>query len=58
MSSNNNLVFDDDKTKLMLFSTTQLSQKHNLSNDELFRVMHNSEAIERVNTKKIFGNMS
>ena len=38
---------------VMLFSTTQLSQKHNLSNNELFRVMHNGEAIERVNTKKI-----
>ena len=37
----------------MLFSTTQLSQKHDLSNNELFRVMHNDEAIERVNTKKI-----
>ena len=39
----------------MLFSTTQLSQKHNLNNNELFKVMHNGEAIERVwsNTKKI-----
>ena len=54
-SSNNSLVFNDDKTKLMLFSTTQLSQKHNLNNNELFRVMHNGEAIERVNTKKILG---
>ena len=37
----------------MLFSTTQLSQKHNLNNNELFRVMHNGQAIDRVNTKKI-----
>ena len=49
------LVFNDDKTKLMLFSTTQLSQKHNLNSNELFRVMHNGKPIERVNTKKILG---
>ena len=39
----------------MLFSTTQLSQRHNLNNKELIKVMHNGEAIERVNTKKILG---
>ena len=53
--SNNSLVFNGDKTKLILFSTTHLSQKHNLSNNELFRIMHNCEGIERVNTKKILG---
>ena len=42
-SSNNSLVFNDHKTKLMLFSTTQLSQKHNLNNIELFRVRENSK---------------
>ena len=52
-SSNNSLAFNDDKNKRMLFSTTQLSQRHNLNNNELFKVMHNGEAIERVNTKKI-----
>ena len=30
-SSNNSLVSNDDKTKLMVFSTIQLSQKHNLN---------------------------
>ena len=54
MVSNNILVFNDDKTKLTLFSTTQLSQRH-LNNKELFKVMHNGEAVERVNTKKILG---
>ena len=54
-SSNNSLVFNEDKTKLMLFSTTQLSQRHNLNNNELFKVTHNGEAIERVDTKKILG---
>ena len=39
----------------MLLSTTRLSQKHNLNNKELFRVMHNGEAIERVNMKKSLG---
>ena len=40
----------------MLFRTTQLSEKQNMSNSELFKVMHNGEAIERVNTKKILEN--
>ena len=53
MVSNNILVFNDDETKLTLFSTTQLSQRHNLNNKVLFKVMHNGEAVERVNTKKI-----
>ena len=34
-SSNNSSVFSDDKTKLISFSTTQLSQRHNLNNSEL-----------------------
>ena len=54
-SSNNSLVFSDDKTKLILFSPTQLIQRHNLNNNELFKVMHNGETIEIVNTKKILG---
>ena len=33
-SSNNSLLFDDDKSKLMLFSTTHLSQRHKLKNNE------------------------
>ena len=52
--SNNSLVFNDGKTKLMLFSTTQLSQRHNLNN-KLFKLMNNGKAIERVNTNKILG---
>ena len=52
-SSNNSLVSNDDKTKLMLFSTTQLSLRHNLKNNRLFKVMHNGETIERFDTKKI-----
>ena len=54
-SSNNSLVFNDNKTKLMLFSTIQLSQRHNLNSKGLFKVMYNGKAIERVNTKKILG---
>ena len=49
------LVFNDNKTKLMIFSTAHLSQKHNLKNNKLFKVMDNAEAVERVNTKKILG---
>lgn len=33
-SSNNCLVFDDDKSKLMLFSATHLSQRNNSKNNE------------------------
>ena len=55
MVSNNILVFIDDKTKLTLFSTTQLSQRHNQNNKELFKVMHKGEAVESVNKKKILG---
>ena len=47
-SSNNSLVFNDD-------IITQLSQRHNLNNNELFKLMHNGKAIERLNTKKILG---
>ena len=41
--------------KLTLSSTTQLSQRHNLNNKELFKVMYNGEGVERVNTKTILG---
>ena len=41
--------------RLTLFSTNQLSQRHNLNNSQLFKVMLNGEAVERVNTKKILG---
>ena len=62
-SSNNISIFNDDETKLMLFWATQLSQRHNLNNNELFEIMHNGKATERVNTKKILwinfdGNLS
>ena len=53
MVSNNSLVFND-KTKLMLFSTTQLSQIDNLNINELFKVMHKGEATERVNKKRFW----
>ena len=40
----------------MLFLTTQLRKKHNLNNNELFRVMYNGEVTETVNMKNDFGN--
>ena len=56
-SSNNSLVSNDDKTKLMLFPTTQLSQRHNLNNNELFNVMHNGKQSRRKSQyEKDFGN--
>ena len=55
MVSHNSFVFKDDKIKLTLLLTIQLSQRHNLSNNKLFKVMRNGEAAARVNTKKILG---
>ena len=55
MVSNNSFVFNDDKTKLTLLLTAHLSQRHNLSNNELFKVMRNGEAVAQANTKKILG---
>ena len=40
----------------MLFLTTQLRKKHNVNNNELFRVMYNGEVTETVNMKNDFGN--
>ena len=51
-SWNNNLVCNDDKIKTKLLPTTQLSQTHKLKKNEWFKVIRNSEVIERVNTKK------
>ena len=38
----NSLVFNDDKTKYLLFSSIQLSKRHNLSQPDKCKLMHNN----------------
>ena len=51
----NSLVFDDDKTKYMLFSSIQLSKRHNLNPPDKCKLIHNNEPVERLNSTKILG---
>ena len=53
-SSSNNLQLNIAKTKLMLFSTKQMSRIHNL-HDVGIKISSNNKNIERVNTIKILG---
>ena len=49
----NSLVFNDDKTKYMLFSSIQLSKRHNLNPPDKCKLIHNNEPVERLNSTKI-----
>ena len=51
----NSLVFDDDKTKYMLFLSIQLSKRHNLSQPDKCKLIHNNEPVEQLNSTKILG---
>ena len=51
----NSLVFDDDKTKYMLFLSIQLSKRRNLSQPDKCKLIHNNEPVERLNSTKILG---
>ena len=51
----NSLVFNDDKTKYMLFSSIQLSKRHNLNPPDKCKLVHNNEPVERLNSTKILG---
>ena len=51
----NSLVFNDDKTKYLLFSSIQLSKRHNLSQPDKCNLIHNNEPVERLNSTKISG---
>ena len=54
-SAENNLCFNTNKTKSMLFATTRMYKLHYLSNPDLFNLSVNNEPIERVNTWKVLG---
>ena len=51
----NSLVFNDDKTKYMLFSSIQLSKRHNLSQTDKCKLIHNNKPVETLNSTKILG---
>ena len=53
-SRENGLVLNDRKTKIMLFSTSQLSKRHKLSNTSL-NISIDGNPIERVSHYKILG---
>ena len=51
----NSLVLNDDETKYMLFSSIQLSKRHNLNHPDKCKLMHNIEPVEQLNSTKILG---
>ena len=51
----NNLVFNDDKTKYMLLSSIQPSKSHNLSQPDKCKLIHDNEPVERLNSTKFLG---
>ena len=51
----NSLVFNDDKTKCLLFSSMQLSKRHNLSQPDKCKLIHNNEPVEQLKSTKILG---
>lgn len=56
-SSNNNLAFNQGKTKIMLFSGSRMSQTHKLDDDThvTFNIKHCDKLIERVASYKLLG---
>ena len=50
-----NLVFNGDKTKVLLFSTSQLSSRHKLDNDNTFNIDIDNKNLERKTTWKVLG---
>ena len=48
-------IFDTDKTKIILFSTRQMSQKHNLDKPELYTIKSKDTIIKREVTWTVLG---
>ena len=53
-STNENL-FNEDKTKSILFSTSQLAQKHQLSDSNTYQIKCNEKAVKRVQCANLLG---
>ena len=51
----NSLVFNDGKTKYLLFLSIQLSKRYNLSQPDKCKLIHNNEPVERLNSTKFLG---
>ena len=51
----NSFVFNDDKTKYMLFSSIQLSKKFNLNQPDKYKLIHDNETAKRLNSTKTLG---
>ena len=49
----NSLVFNDDKTKYLLFSSLQLSKRQNLSQPDKCKLIPINQHVERLNSTKI-----
>ena len=54
-STQQNLVFNNDKTTYMLFSSAQLSNNHNLHGDDQITVSCNNRQVKRTSTSKVLG---
>ena len=54
-STDTNLVFNESKTKTVLFSTKQMSTRHNLSDESLYCIKCNNKPIERKSVMKVLG---
>ena len=54
-SDKNNLIFNQAKTKSMLFSTRQMSKKHHLENPDTYTINSQGKPVERITTSKILG---
>ena len=54
-STNENLLFNKVKTKSILFSTSQLAQKHQLSDSNIYQIKCNEKAVKRVQSTKRLG---
>ena len=54
-STNENLLFNEDKTKSILFSTSQLAEMHQLSDSNTYQIKRNEKAVKRVQCTKILG---
>ena len=54
-STNENPLFNEDKTKSILSSTSQLVQKHQLSDSNTYQIKCNEKAVWRVQCTKLLG---
>ena len=54
-STNENLLFNKDKTKSILFLTSKLAQKHQLSDSNKYQIKSTEKAVKRVQYTKLLG---